>query len=101
MVRQAYLSGRRLAAVFVSVAVASALLCFLALAATHVHDDLKCHKDCAVCLWQATFFSLLHSGIPLVYVAVVALLLLATLQLPLLTELIRQAPIRAPPYLQD
>ena len=99
MVRQPYLRRRRLMAVFVSVAAVSALLCFLALGATHVHDDFKGHRDCAVCLWQASFFSLLYSGIPLAYVAPVAFLILARLQLPLLTQVIRQTSIRSPPDL--
>lgn len=99
MVRQPYLCRRRIAAVFVSIAAVSALLCFLALAATHVHDDFRSHRDCAICLWQASFFSLLHSGIPLAYVAAVAFLVCVRPRLALPTRVIRQAPIRAPPDL--
>lgn len=101
MTRQPCVSGRGVTAAFVSVAAASALLFLLALAAAHVHDDFKGHKDCAVCLCQTFFFSLTHKGITLTSIAAVAFLVCVCLRLPLSAQVIGQAPIRAPPDFQD
>lgn len=101
MAKQGSLSGRRFAAVLFSVAAVTGVLCFLALGSTHAHHDFKGHKDCSVCLWQSFFFSLTHKGIAPTYIAAVAFLVCARLRLGLPSRVIRQAPIRAPPGLQD
>jgi len=97
MLKKPFSGRRRLLSRCVSVVGIAALLSLMFLGYLHVHHDFKAHNDCSVCLLQASPFSLIHEGIALSYVAVVAFLALFQLRLPVFTRIIGEAPIRAPP----
>ena len=84
------------AALFVSI---SALLCLLVLGPAHNHRDLKTHRDCPACHYEASFSLLLHEGVALILAVPVGFLATLWGPLPVSARLISQLPIRAPPLL--
>jgi uncharacterized membrane protein len=99
MLKEPFYGGRRLLSAFMSLVGIAAFLGLMFVGSLHAHHDFKPHEDCSLCLWQASPFSLIHEGIALSYVAVVAFLALFQLGLPIFTRVIRRVLIRGPPSL--
>ncbi len=79
------------------VAIAALLSALLLLGPIHNHHDAKYHRDCAACLHQSSFFSLVHQVVLPNGVALVGTLLMVGMSLLLFTHPIGLLSIRSPP----